>query len=157
MTPSGPQAHGIELPNRLKHKPVALLPYEAHDGPYIGDTDCRYLSVGWAQYDPRTLSAKALRYTNGRWSRQSEELPLHRAIDLTVLIVHTLQASLADGRVDIAPLTLEHQDGPLTLTLTCQTAEERTLFDALIQDPLVRRRLTKLADALGELRTRGEI
>jgi hypothetical protein len=157
MTPSARQDLGIELPIRLKHKPVALLPYEAHDGPYVGDTDCRYLSVGWAQYDPRTLSAKALRYTNGRWSRQSEELPLHRAIDLTALIVHTLQASLAGGRVDIAPQTLEQQDGPATLTLTCGTTEERALFDALIQDPLVRRRLTKLADTLGELRARGVV
>jgi hypothetical protein len=157
ITPSGSQHCKIELPDRLKHKPVALLPYEAHDGPYVGDTDCRYLSVGWAQYDPRTLSAKALRYTNGRWSRQSEELPLHRAIDLTSMIVHTLQASLADGRVDIAPQTLEHQNSATTLTLRCGTTEERALFDALIQDPLVRRRLTKLADALGVLRARNEI
>jgi hypothetical protein len=157
MTPSSHPDRGIELPHRLKHKPVALLPYEEHDGPYAPDTDCRFLSVGWAQYDPRTLSAKALRYTNGRWSRQSEELPLHRAIDLTALIVHTLQASLAGGRVDIAAQTLEHQNGPATLTLTCETTEERALFDALIQDPLVRRRLSKLADALGEMRAHGQV
>lgn len=147
----------MEIPVRLKHKPVALLPYEAHDGPYAGDTDCRYLSVGWAQYDPRTLSAKALRYTNGRWSRQSEELPLHRAIDLTALIVKALQASLGSGQIDIAPDTLEHQDGPASLTLNCGTPEERALFDALIQDPLIQRRLAKLADALSELRTQGGI
>jgi hypothetical protein len=113
--------------------------------------------VGWAQYDPRTLSAKVFRHT-GRWSRQSEEIPLHRAIDLTTVIVYALRASLAaDGRVEIAPTTLEHQENPKTLTLACVKTDERAMFDTLIQDPLVRRRLSKLADALGELRARGEI
>jgi hypothetical protein len=144
-------------PNHLKHKPVALLPYEQHDGPYVGDTDCRFLSVGWAQYDPRSISAKALRYTGDRWSRQSEELPVHRAIDLTTLIAYTLRASLAGGRIDIPADTFEHQEGAMTLGLNFDRGEEDAMFDALIQDPLIRRRLTKLADVLGELRAHGEI
>jgi hypothetical protein len=52
---------------------------------------------------------------------------------------------------------LEHQENPKTLTLACAKTDERAMFDTLIQNPLVRRRLTKLADALGELRARGEI
>jgi hypothetical protein len=32
------------------------------------------------------LSAKVWRHTGERWSRQSEELPLHRALDLAILI-----------------------------------------------------------------------
>lgn len=150
MTPSAP-------PTKLKHKPVALLPYEQHDGPYVGDTDCRYLSVGWAQYDPRSISAKALRYTGDRWSRQSEELPVHRAIDLTTLIACTLRASLTGGRIDIPASTFEHQEDAMTLALNFERTEEGAMFDALIQDPLIRRRLTKLADILGQLRTHGEI
>ena len=33
------------------------------------------------------ISAKVWRYTGEKWSRQSEELPLHRVIDLAILIV----------------------------------------------------------------------
>ena len=67
-------------PNNLKHQPVFLLPYEIHDGPFAGETDCKFLSVGWAQYDPpagqpRGLSVKTLRYTGTKWSRQSENCP----------------------------------------------------------------------------------
>jgi hypothetical protein len=32
------------------------------------------------------ISAKVWRHTGERWSRQSEELPLHRALDLAILI-----------------------------------------------------------------------
>ena len=45
----------------LKHRPVVLLPYSAHDGIYDAQTDTRYISIGWAQYDPRKLSVKTLR------------------------------------------------------------------------------------------------
>jgi hypothetical protein len=36
-----------------------------------------------------TFSAKVWRYTGEKWSRQSEELPLHRIIDLAILICRT--------------------------------------------------------------------
>lgn len=32
------------------------------------------------------ISAKVWRYTGERWSRQSEELPLHRVLDLAILV-----------------------------------------------------------------------
>ena len=32
------------------------------------------------------ISAKVWRYTGEKWSRQSEELPLHRVLDLAILI-----------------------------------------------------------------------
>jgi hypothetical protein len=35
------------------------------------------------------ISAKVWRHTGGKWSRQSEELPLHRALDLAILICRT--------------------------------------------------------------------
>lgn len=35
------------------------------------------------------ISAKVWRYTGEKWSRQSEELPLHRVLDLAVLICRT--------------------------------------------------------------------
>lgn len=33
---------------------------------------------------------KVWRHTGNRWSRQSEELPLHRNLDLTILLLHVL-------------------------------------------------------------------
>jgi hypothetical protein len=35
------------------------------------------------------ISAKIWRHTGGKWSRQSEEMPLHRVLDLAVLICRT--------------------------------------------------------------------
>jgi hypothetical protein len=37
------------------------------------------------------ISAKVWRHTGGKWSRQSEELPLHRALDLALLICKARQ------------------------------------------------------------------
>ena len=33
------------------------------------------------------ISAKVWRNTSGKWSRQSEELPLHRVLDLVILVL----------------------------------------------------------------------
>ncbi|MCX5896128.1 MAG: DUF6530 family protein, partial [Proteobacteria bacterium] len=68
-----------ELPLHLDHKPVYALPYEHFD--YVEDTDARFISIGLAQYDPDDVSIKVFRHTGEKWTRQSEELPLHRVID----------------------------------------------------------------------------
>ncbi|WP_249650981.1 DUF6530 family protein, partial [Lysinibacillus sp. D4A3_S15] len=42
-----------------------------------------------AQWNDRgkvDTSAKVWRHTGGKWSRQSEELPLHRVLDLAILV-----------------------------------------------------------------------
>ena len=47
------------------------------------------LSLGLAQWNDRgkvDISAKVWRYTGEKWSRQSEELPLHRVLDLAILV-----------------------------------------------------------------------
>ena len=47
------------------------------------------LSVGLAQWNEpgcTEISAKVWRNTGEKWSRQSEELPLHRVIDLATLV-----------------------------------------------------------------------
>ena len=52
-------------------------------------TDAEGLSIGLAQWNSQgntDLSAKVWRYTGEKWSRQSEELPLHRVLDLASLI-----------------------------------------------------------------------
>ena len=37
------------------------------------------------------ISAKVWRYTGEKWSRQSEELPLHRVIDLAILACESMK------------------------------------------------------------------
>jgi hypothetical protein len=56
---------------------------------YRNNTDARALSIGWAQYDADEISMKVWRKRK-RWSPQSEELPLHRNLDLTILLLHVL-------------------------------------------------------------------
>lgn len=78
------------IPTVLKHKPVIVSEnYENVDGRYAYNSDAKGLSLGLAQWNDRgkvDVSAKVWRYTGEKWSRQSEELPLHRVLDLAILI-----------------------------------------------------------------------
>ena len=80
----------MKIPTTLKHKPVIVSEnYENIDGRKAYDTDAKGLSLGLAQWNDRgklDISAKVWRYTGEKWSRQSEELPMHRVLDLAILI-----------------------------------------------------------------------
>lgn len=80
----------MKIPTTLKHKPVIVSEnYEQVDGRYAGDTDAKGLSLGLAQWNDRgkvDISAKVWRHTGDKWSRQSEEPPMHRVLDLAILI-----------------------------------------------------------------------
>lgn len=80
----------MKIPTTLKHKPVIVSEnYENVDGRYAYNTDAKGLSLGLAQWNDRgkvDASAKVWRYTGEKWSRQSEELPLHRVLDLAILV-----------------------------------------------------------------------
>ena len=50
--------------------------------------------MGLAQWNDRgnvDVSAKVWRYTGEKWSRQSEELPMHRVLDLAILVCRAQQ------------------------------------------------------------------
>ncbi len=83
----------MKIPTTLKHKPVIVSEnYENVDGRYAYNTDTKGLSLGLAQWNDRgkvDISAKVWRYTGEKWSRQSEELPLHRVLDLAILVCRT--------------------------------------------------------------------
>lgn len=83
----------MKIPTALKHKPVIVSEnYENVDGRYAYNTDAKGLSLGLAQWNDRgkvDISAKVWRYTGEKWSRQSEELPLHRVLDLAILVCRT--------------------------------------------------------------------
>ena len=80
----------MKIPTTLKHKPVIVSEdYDKIDGRYAGNSDAKGLSVGLAQWNDRgkvDVSAKIWRYTGEKWSRQSEEMPLHRVLDLAILV-----------------------------------------------------------------------
>ena len=79
----------MKIPTELKHKPVIVVEdYENVDGRKSGKTDTKGLSLGLAQWNDRgkvDISAKVWRHTGEKWSRQSEEMPLHRVLDLAIL------------------------------------------------------------------------
>lgn len=83
----------MSIPTTLKHKPVIVADnYENVDGRNSGKSEAKGLSVGLAQWNERgrvDASAKVWRYTGNKWSRQSEELPIHRVLDLAILIAKT--------------------------------------------------------------------
>jgi hypothetical protein len=85
----------MKIPTTLKHKPVIVSEnYENVDGRYAYNTDAKGLSLGLAQWNDRgkvEISAKVWRYTGEKWSRQSEELPLHRVLDLAILVCRAQQ------------------------------------------------------------------
>jgi len=147
-----------ENPFSLKHRPVFLLPYEPHDGPYAGDTDCKYLSVGFAQYDSgRSVSVKTLRHTGEKWSRQSEEIPMHRAVDCVSLIALAVEAALSGKQsIGIEPEFLENQDEPIQIENSAEGAK-RDAFARKVSDELIRRRLCRLRGILERLHAAGQI
>jgi len=85
----------MNIPTTLKHKPVIVSQnYENIDGRSAYKTDAKGLSLGLAQWNDRgnvDISAKVWRYTGEKWSRQSEELPMHRVLDLAILVCRTKQ------------------------------------------------------------------
>ena len=83
----------MKIPTELKHKPIVVSEdYDKIDGRRANNSDAEGLSLGLAQWNERgnvDISAKVWRHTGGKWSRQSEELPLHRVLDLAILIIKT--------------------------------------------------------------------
>jgi hypothetical protein len=85
----------MKIPTTLKHKPVIVCEnYENIDGRNAYRSDAKGLSLGLAQWNDRgkvDISAKVWRHTGQKWSRQSEELPLHRVLDLAILVCRAQQ------------------------------------------------------------------
>lgn len=116
----------MDAPTWLSHKPIiTVADYDKMDGIYIGGTDARALSIGRAQYDDTQFSAKVFRETEeGKWSRQSEELPLHRVLDLAVLLVATMK------RIPGAPGSLS------SMNETVVSTDELKALQKYLNDPV---------------------
>ena len=157
----------MNIPTELKHKPVIVSgDYDLVDGRAAGNTDAKGLSLGLAQWNDRgrvDISAKVWRYTGEKWSRQSEELPLHRVIDLAILICRT-KGYMADAyrypklfdpdKREIDRIAL--QGGALNVAVCTENEridEDIALFrDALAEnDELLSERLHRLANMLSDM------
>ena len=88
----------MKTPKYLKHKPIiSVNDYDKIDAQYRKSTDTKALSIGTAQYDKNEISLKVWRHTGKNWSRQSEELPIHRNIDLNILLLGALMTDINSG------------------------------------------------------------
>ncbi len=143
----------LPLPTNLEHEPLRAVPYIAHDGKWAGDTDAQHLSLGRAQWNAKDLSAKVFRHVKTRWSRQSEELPVHRAIDLTIFIALALF-----GKGDDLPAgTLENQRHPLGMRPSSAPSDESLTQKFPGDIGRAKARLQKLREVLNDLRQIGAI
>lgn len=82
-----------EIPCGLKHKPIIACKYSELFNEE--EEDAKYISIGRAQYNDNCASVKILRHSGIRWSRQSEEVPIHRMAYMMQMfltaILHTQQ------------------------------------------------------------------
>ncbi|EJI6716437.1 hypothetical protein MOR05_002768, partial [Listeria innocua] len=149
-----------------KHKPVIVAEnYEEVDGKSAYHSDAKGLSLGLAQWNDRgkvDISAKVWRHTGDKWSRQSEELPLHRVLDLAILIartkVHFKDAYRLPNFYDKENPTLDRiglQGDALTIAV-CEDNEyideDIQLFEQVLKndDELLSERLKTLSKLLQE-------
>lgn len=148
----------IEIPLHLAHKPLCVLPYENFDGLDPTNSDAKYISIGLAQWDNTEVSIKVLRHSGDKWSRQSEELPLHRPIDMTILLALALfgQTTL------IPPHRLHNQTRPIDLECIEQSPFDlKRLSDfhhkRKEEAEFLKKRLNALLKVLEELKKNGQI
>jgi hypothetical protein len=87
-----------ETPKHLSHKPIiSVNNYEDIDVDKCvnGVTDAKALSIGRSQYDENQLALKVWRNNDDKWRRQSEELPISRNLDLSILFLAALSAEVS--------------------------------------------------------------
>jgi hypothetical protein len=147
-----------ELPRHLEHKPVYAIPYTQFDGHFANQTDCQYLSIGISQWDEEDISLKTMRHTGDKWSRQSEELPLHRIIDSTILIAKVL-LDCENDRFEIERNTFKNQLSGIEIKK--EFVENTTInndFDNALnrQSNELKERLNSLYNILSTLKNKGK-
>ncbi|HIW31873.1 MAG TPA: hypothetical protein IAA29_03715 [Candidatus Paenibacillus intestinavium] len=157
----------MKIPTTLKHKPVIVCEnYENVDGKYAYNSDAKGISLGLAQWNDRgklDISAKVWRHTGGKWSRQSEELPLHRVIDLAIMVcqakLHFQEAYRYEKLYDPENPVIERvglQGDAMTISICDNNEkidEDIKLFNQALSDDgeLVGERLRTLSRMLKEM------
>jgi len=157
----------MKIPTTLKHKPVIISEnYENVDGRNAYNSEAKGLSLGLAQWNDRgrvDISAKIWRYTGEKWSRQSEEMPLHRVLDLAILVcrakLHFQEAYRYEKLYDPAKPVIDRvglQGDAMTVAVCTDNEridEDIQLFRQALSndDELLSERLKTLAGVLKEM------
>ena len=122
----------MKVPTHLKHKPIyAINNYAKIDGYYKDfDTNVVGISLGKAQWDSTQFipSVKVWRH-NKRWSRQSEEITLTRALDMATLTVKVLDNHYNGAALDTFDSSL-HETVKIE-PMPCDSAIKAELQDFL--------------------------
>lgn len=157
----------MKIPTSLKHKPVVVCEnYENIDGRNAYKSEAKGLSLGLAQWNDRgkvDISAKVWRYTGEKWSRQSEELPMHRVLDLAILVCQARSyfrdAYRFEKLYNPEDPTIERvglQGDAMTVSVCCDNPmidEDIKLFSQALSDDdeLIGERLSRLSKILKEM------
>lgn len=157
----------MKIPTTLKHKPVIVSEnYENVDGRNAYNSEAKGLSLGLAQWNDRgrvDISAKVWRYTGEKWSRQSEEMPLHRVLDLAILLcrakLHFQEAYRYEKLYDPSQMVIDRiglQGDAMTVAVCTDNEkidEDIQLFRQALSndDELLSERLKTLAGILKEM------
>ncbi|MBW6457861.1 MAG: hypothetical protein K0B52_01735 [FCB group bacterium] len=155
----------MKIPAQLKHKPVIVSEdYDRIDGRNSG-SEAKGLSLGLAQWNERgkvDISAKIWRHTGGKWSRQSEEMPLHRVLDLAILICRSrlffLERYKKDKSDHALPDRIGLQGGAMNVAV-CEQNEhigtDMELFDQALHndDEILSERFSILHGLLEQIKT----
>ena len=104
----------MKIPRYLSHYPIVGVDYEEKDA-HAGDA--KFLSLGLATWAKgyKDYSAKVFRLTHEgedgeKWSRQSEELPLWRVLDLAILLVAQIQNVQSSLHEEMIGSEEEHEE-----------------------------------------------
>ncbi|PRA53183.1 MULTISPECIES: DUF6530 family protein [Pseudomonas] len=145
------------LPKHLDHQPVYAMPYKQFDGWRRDKTDARYLSIGISQWSANEVSLKIMRYKE-QWSRQSEELPLHRVIDSSIFLAKTLLARDKQA-IEIERDLFTAQPEGFRIREEAIAHEDKEKFDAFLNThgEELKGRFNKLYQLLSNLKTQGKL
>lgn len=142
----------MEFPDHIAHKPVYVVPYFEHEPESAHDTDAQFITVGWSQWNADEPSAKVVRHSGQRWSRQSEELPLSRLIDLTILTAMALGEGSSLTKIE--PNVFENQNR--SIDVAYGSKRDRTyLADELKSSVVLKRRFRELYRVLHKIHIAG--
>lgn len=145
------------LPHSLEHSPIYAMPYQAFDGMYRKETDARYLSVGISQWSRDDISLKVMRYRN-QWSRQAEELPLHRVVDTSIFLAKVLFDRENDSVEVERSLFTDQHDGFRIEKESISGKDEESFNEFLSEHtPALRERFNKLYQLLSTLKVQGKL
>ena len=75
----------LKIPRNLKHKPIVY--WDIQNEKEEISTDAKFISLGYASWNHDDFSVKIFRKPNKRWSRQSEEIPPQRLLNLSLFLI----------------------------------------------------------------------